>query len=103
VNEAPQRASAGSLGIDANLFPRRGRCRVWVPGRPAGQQAAAANCNRIAATAPAGAWILRNPRNEPNVIFVDYVDDTRNGVVVRTSAFDTRTGAYLRDERTPRR
>jgi hypothetical protein len=35
------------------------------------------------------------------VILVDYVHERLAGVVAKTSAFDARTGAFLRDERRP--
>jgi hypothetical protein len=83
------------LSIDARHFPPPGQCRVWVPGLPVGRQAKAASCNGTAATAPAGAWILRRAANQPNVVLVDYVDDARAGVVVRTSSYDAATGTLL--------
>ncbi|KPJ90143.1 MAG: hypothetical protein AMS18_11405 [Gemmatimonas sp. SG8_17] len=84
-----------ALGIAARYFPPQGQCRVWVPGQPTGRQAKAANCSGIAATAPAGAWILRRTASQPDVILVDYVDEARAGVVVRTSAYDAATGTLL--------
>jgi hypothetical protein len=84
------------LSVDVRHFPRTGQCRVWMPGRADGQQARSKSCNGISTEAPAGAWILRRVRNEPNVIYVDYVDERRGGVVVRTSAYDATTRAFLR-------
>jgi hypothetical protein len=86
------------LEVDLGYFPRAGQCRVWLPQRPAGQQARPSGCNGIARRAPAGAWILRRTRNEPDVIFVDYIDADNGGVVVKTSAYDAATGRFLRDE-----
>jgi hypothetical protein len=83
------------LGIDDRQLPPPGRCRVWVPNQPAEQQARPGVCGRIAARAPAGSWIIRRTPDQPEVILVDYVDETRAGVVVRTSAFDAETGALL--------
>jgi hypothetical protein len=90
-----------TLNVNARHFPPDGLCRVWQPGQPAGRQARPRNCNGIASGAPAGAWILRHGRGQPGVILVDYVHERRAGVVVKRSAFDARTGAFLRDERRP--
>jgi hypothetical protein len=83
------------LGIDALYFPKLGKCRVWVPGLPFGRQARPANCDRIANDAPVGAWILRRPPAQPNVLLVDYMHDETAGLVARTSAFNPTTGAAL--------
>ncbi len=91
------------LSVDAGYFPRPGQCRVWLPDRPAAQQARVTGCNGISRRAPAGAWILRHTRNDPDVIFVDYIDADNGGVVVKTSAYDAATGRFLRDEAPPQR
>ncbi len=87
------------MSVDAGYLPRAGQCRVWLPDRPAAQQARVTGCNGISRRAPAGAWILRRTRNDPNVIFVDYIDTDNGGVVVKTSLYDAATGQFLRDER----
>ncbi len=84
------------MSVAARHFPRVGQCRVWMPGRADAQQARSRSCNGVSREAPAGAWILRRMRNEANVIYVDYVDERRGGVVVKTSAYDVTTGAFLR-------
>ena len=84
------------LSVDVRYFPRTGQCRVWMPARATGQQAQPRSCNGITREAPAGAWILRRMRNEPGVIYVDYVDERRGGTVVKTSVFDSTTRAFLR-------
>jgi hypothetical protein len=91
-------ASRVPLEVDPGYFPRAGQCRVWLPERPAAQQPRMSGCNGIARRAPAGAWILRRTRNEPGVIFVDYIDSDNGGVVVKTSAYDAATGRFIRDE-----
>ncbi len=85
------------LEINARYFPNPGQCRVWVPGRPNGRQARAASCDGIADGAPAGAMILRRSPNQPNVILVDYIDETRAGRILRTSVYDANSGAFVRD------
>jgi hypothetical protein len=91
------------LAVQAEYFPRPGQCRVWFPDRPAAQQARPAGCSGISRRAPAGAWILRRTRNDPNVIFVDYIDADNGGVIVKTSAYDAATSRFLRDEAPPQR
>jgi hypothetical protein len=83
------------LGIDSRYFPKLGQCRVWVPGLPSGRQARSENCDRISHDAPVGAWILRRPPAQPNVLLVDYMHDETAGLVARTSAFNPTNGAAL--------
>jgi hypothetical protein len=92
---APGGQEQPELGIDPQHYPREGRCRVWLPGQPAERQARATNCNRIETRAPAGSWILRRASDQPDVILVDYIDDQRAGVVVRTSAYVATTGDLI--------
>ena len=88
-----------ALGIDVRHFPGLGMCRVWVPGLPYGRQARPTNCNRITNGATAGSWILRQPRNQPDVLVVDYIHAETAGLVVRTSSFDATNGAALHSAR----
>jgi hypothetical protein len=82
------------LGIHARYFPAEGQCRVWMPGQPARRQAKPTDCDGTAA-APAGSWILRRSPDQPDVLLVDYVDESGTGTVLRTEAYDAATGAYL--------
>lgn len=103
VIEGPPRgpgpaASVHVLGVPPGHLPRPGMCRVWIPGMPPGRQPRARSCAGIAATAPAGTWILYRPSREPGVVHVHVVDEVRAGVVVMIRYFDVESGRYLREE-----
>jgi hypothetical protein len=87
------------LGIHPGFLPDAGKCRIWVPNLPYGRQARERSCNGITDDAPAGAWILRRSREQPDVVNVDYVDEESAGVIVRTRAFNARSGSELRRKR----
>jgi hypothetical protein len=90
---------AASLNVPPGHLPPVGECRVWVPGAPPGRQARARSCAGIAATAPAGSWILYRPTSERRLVHVRYVDDRRPGTVIRIRVFEAESGKYVRDER----
>lgn len=84
------------LGIPPGQLPRTGQCRVWVRGVPPGQQAKSRSCAGIAATAPAGSWIVYRP-GESRDVHVHVVDDARPGTIVIVRHYN-REGEWLRDE-----
>jgi hypothetical protein len=107
VTERPAtRAGAANtavmLGVPPGHLPPPGQCRIWVPGRPPGQQARARSCDGIVAAAPAGAIILYRPGRDRKLVRVRYVDDRRAGVVVRIRIFEAETGKFLREEKPDR-
>jgi hypothetical protein len=90
-------STAASLGIPPGHLPPVGQCRVWVPGRPPGHQAAARSCSGIERTASAGTWILYRPSSDKKVVHVRVVDSRRPGVIVHVRVYDAQKGNYLRD------
>lgn len=46
------------LGIPTGQLPPPGECKVWIPGRPAGQQGPPQSCQSAWHNAPLGAWII---------------------------------------------
>jgi hypothetical protein len=50
-------SSKRTLRLPPGHYPPEGQCRVWIEGRPPGQQANAAPCDALG-TIPAGAFIL---------------------------------------------
>ena len=90
-------STAATLGIPPGHLPPVGQCKVWVPGKPPGHQAAARSCSGIERTASAGTWILYRPTNDKKVVHVRVVDDRRPGVVVHVRVYDAQKGNFLRD------
>jgi hypothetical protein len=90
------RSNRLNLRVPPGHLPDAGECRVWVDGLPPGQQARARSCSGILATAPPGSWILYRPAQYHRQVRVRYLHDTRR-MVIAVRAFDTETGAYLRD------
>jgi hypothetical protein len=99
---APSR-TAGNTTVTLNVppghLPPAGECRVWIPGTPPGRQPRPRSCTGIAATAPAGSWILYRPSSERRLVHVRYVDDRRPGTVIRVRVFEAESGKFVRDER----
>jgi hypothetical protein len=92
-------STAVTLGIPPGHLPAVGRCRVWIPGRPPGQQARPRSCQGIRATAPAGAWIVYRPDADRRHVHVHYVDERRAGIVILVRVFEAESGKYVRDGR----
>ena len=47
-----------SLGIPKGHLPPPGECKVWIPGKPAGQQGPPQSCGSALRNAPLGAWVI---------------------------------------------
>ena len=90
-------STASTLGVPPGQLPAPGMCRVWVPGRAPGQQAAPRGCARVEHFAPAGSWILYRPTKDRKVIHVRVVDDRRAGVVVARRVYDARKGNLVHE------
>lgn len=102
VAPAPQaqaRGPARTLGIPPGHLPRVGQCRVWIPGRPPGQQPSprSRSCAGIRADAPAGSWIVYRPSRDRRVVHVREVDAVRVGVILFLRVYDADSGRHLRD------
>ena len=99
---APQEQRRGNsevvhtLGIPPGHLPSPGQCRVWVQGRPPGQQARARSCTGIAATAPAGSWIIYRPGRD-NSVHVHVMDPSRQGHIYVVRFYNS-NGRWLKDE-----
>ena len=96
------RNTATALGIPPGHLPPPGECRVWLPGRPAGRQAAPRSCNGIMAVAPGGSWVLYRPGRSRKEVGVRHIHSDRVGVVVQVRIFQADTGEFLREERPER-
>ena len=90
-------STAATLGIPPGHLPPVGQCKVWVPGKPPGHQAAARSCSGIERTASAGTWILYRPTNDKKDVHVRVVDDRRPGVIVHVRVYDAHKGNLLRE------
>jgi hypothetical protein len=86
------------LGIQSRHLPGPGECRVWVSGRPAGDQAKARDCGGIESTAPAGSWVLYRPEKDKKVVHVKEMDHGSRGTVAHVWVYDVSSGKYLREE-----
>ena len=47
-----------SLNIPKGHLPPPGECKIWIPGKPAGQQGPNVSCAYANANAPLGAWVI---------------------------------------------
>ncbi len=91
---------AASLGIPPGHMPRAGQCRIWIRGLPPGRQPRPKSrpCAGLAATAPAGSWILYRPADNRRLVHVRIVDEHRAGRVVRLRVFEIESGRFVREE-----
>ncbi len=46
------------MEVPQGMFPPRGMCRIWLPGRVPSKQPAIETCNNIQARVPAGAYVI---------------------------------------------
>jgi hypothetical protein len=86
---------AGPLGIPEGQLPSPGKCRVWYPKRPAGQQPAVQGCAEAEPSAPPGTWVLYRPPDDTRVVHARVIHPEKAGVVIRISIFDAEKGTYL--------
>ncbi len=87
-------------GIPPGQLPRPGRCRIWYPGRPPGQQPPARTCDAVAATdVPAEAWLLHRPARQPGVVDLYERDPYAPGGQMIVSRFDVAKGQLLSRQR----
>jgi hypothetical protein len=98
--QPPGPSSTLTLDIPPGHLPELGQCRLWIPGRPPGQQPRpkSRTCDGIVSVAPAGSWIIDRPRATPQLVFVRVVDERRAGVLVRIRVFDIDTKRLVREE-----
>jgi hypothetical protein len=58
----PARGPRHLNGVPPGHYPKPGECRLWVPGKPPGQQARATACANLRGNVPAGAFVLYGGR-----------------------------------------
>jgi len=83
------------LGIQSKYLPSPGRCRVWIPGDPVGDQAEPSDCDGIESTAPPGSWVLYRPENDRKVVYVRQMHELRRGVIANVWIYEASSGKYL--------
>lgn len=86
-NERVDYPSYKSLGIPKGHLPPPGRCRIWQPGGPPGQQGPPMDCREAFHSAPAGYWILERPTKDENLLNVHEVHSSRAGVVIEVEIY----------------
>ncbi|HKY31920.1 MAG TPA: hypothetical protein VJV23_05235 [Candidatus Polarisedimenticolia bacterium] len=84
------------LGIPPGHLPPPGQCRIWYPGKPPGHQPPPGRCSALRREVPAGAWLLRRPKDRVEEVAVDVYHDTRPSTVLEVRLFDADSGAFLR-------
>lgn len=91
----PDPDRTGPLGIPEAELPAPGECRVWLRGRPVGEQAASQDCAEAEAAAPTGSWVLYRPPDDPRVVHARVLDPAKEGTVLRIDLYDAEKGTYL--------
>lgn len=88
--------SLAALGIPRGYVPPPGRCRIWLPGVPAGRQGYAGPCGRLERRVPAGGWLLNRvgPLTVELWIYDEYVPR-----VSEVLTFELRSGYAYDDGR----
>ncbi|MDQ3843520.1 MAG: hypothetical protein M3342_05835 [Bacteroidota bacterium] len=56
-----------ALGIPKGHLPPPGECKIWIPGRPPGQQGPPQSCSSALRNAPLGAWVITHEGNRYRV------------------------------------
>ena len=91
----PDRDRMGPLGVPEADLPPLGDCRVWLPGRPAAQQAPSQGCGEAEKNAPPGAWVLYRPPDDERVVHIRVTDPVKRGAIIRIDIYDAEKGTYL--------
>jgi hypothetical protein len=76
----------GPLGISNGHLPPPGHCRIWYPGRPAGQQPPPQRCPIALNRVLLGAWVVSRG-SEATQFIVNLYHGQKPGVVVGTRYF----------------
>lgn len=87
-----------SLKIPPGHYPPPGHCRVWIPGRPPGHQAASVPCGAVH-DVPLGAWVLHRPGHDKKVVQVSVYDEKKPRNVVSVAFYDVKSGKLLRTKK----
>jgi hypothetical protein len=80
------------LNIPPGHYPPPGECRIWYPDRPPGHQPPPGKCGSV----PAGAWVIRHPRDHPGHAHVFVYGPQRPGAVLVVGEFKIASGAFVR-------
>jgi hypothetical protein len=75
-----------SLGIPKGHLPPPGECKIWIPGREAGQQGPPQSCASALRNAPLGAWVITH---EGNRYKVNIFNRSRRGIVDEVRYYTT--------------
>jgi hypothetical protein len=76
-----------SLGIPKGHLPPPGECKIWIPGRPPGQQGPPQSCPSALRNAPLGAWIITHTGNRYKV---NLFSRTRRNVIEEVRYYDAK-------------
>jgi hypothetical protein len=85
-----------SLGVPPGHYPPLGKCRVWMPGTPPGQQEPPCSCFSLMLEVPVGAWVLYRPSSDETVVQVTKYDASEPHRVASVDWYDAQSGRYLR-------
>lgn len=89
---------AATLGIPPGHLPPPGRCRIWNPEVPPGQQRGGrrgGSCADLARRVPAGSWLVFRPTRDRSQVRVTVYG--RGGPAV-IRIFHAETGELIREE-----
>ncbi|UCD25633.1 MAG: hypothetical protein JSW51_06890, partial [Gemmatimonadota bacterium] len=95
----PDAAAVPRLEVPSKELPPPDKCRVWIPGRAAGEQAKAGKCDDVESGAPAGSWVLYTPKHDRGVVHVKEIDARRAGVVTKVLSYEVASGKLIGEVR----
>jgi hypothetical protein len=67
-----------ALNIPRGHLPPPGECKIWIPGRPPGQQGPPQSCLSALREAPLGSWVITH---ETNRFKVNIFNKSRRNVI----------------------
>lgn len=91
------KSTAARYDIPPGHLPPPGRCRIWVPGEPPGQQKKEhrpGSCTELRRRVPAGAWLVYRPAKDRKHVEVWQYGDERR--VLSRRLFEAATGSLIR-------
>ncbi len=90
-------STAARFGVPPGHLPPVGKCRVWMPGEPPGQQKKkypVGRCSTLRQSIPAGGWLIYRPTDSKREI---HVWEYGSGLeVLAERVYDSVTGELLR-------
>lgn len=76
-----------ALGIPKGHLPPPGKCKIWQPGAPPGQQGSPMDKEMAFRQVPPGYWVIERPGNDEDLIYIHQMHEHRRRVVIEVEIY----------------